>query len=424
MHLKKIKLAVIGLGYVGLPLAVEFGKKYKVVAYDFNKKRINELKAGIDNTLEVGNKKKILSKNILYTYNSKDLSECNFYIVAVPTPIFKNKQPDMSFLKNACKTVGSMINKKDIVVFESTVYPGATEEICIPIIEKHSNLKINQDFYAGYSPERINPGDKTHKLSDIIKVTSGSNSKVAKIIDSFYKSIIKAGTYAAPSIKVAEAAKVIENTQRDLNIALVNELSLIFHKMKIDTKEVLDAAATKWNFLKFSPGLVGGHCIGVDPYYLTYKAEELGYNPKIILAGRNLNNCIGNYVVKELISKMKNKNIKIKDSRILIMGITFKENCPDIRNSQVFKIIKNLKHQGAKVDCFDPWVTSANIKSNYKINLINKIKNNFYDSIVIAVPHKYFLKMGIKKIKKFTKLNNIIYDIKSIFPRSDSDARL
>lgn len=424
MSLSKIKLAIIGLGYVGLPLAVEFGKKTKIVSYDHNSKRISELRAGIDKTLEIKKKNLLLSKKIFFTSNCNNLAKCNFYIVAVPTPIFKNNKPNMNYLKQACKTLGLFLKKNDIVVFESTVYPGATEEVCVPILEKISKLKFNVEFFVGYSPERINPGDKYHKLTDIIKVTSGSTYQTAKTVNALYSSIIKAGTYMAPSIKIAEAAKVIENTQRDLNIALMNELSLIFKKMNIDTGEVLEAAATKWNFLKFKPGLVGGHCIGVDPYYLTHKAKSLGYNPKIILAGRAINNFMPSFIASQLRIKMKEKNINIKKSHILVMGLTFKENCPDIRNSKVFEVIAKLTKLKAKVDCYDPWVNQNNFFADNNVKKLKKIKKNYYDSIVIAVPHKKFLDLGIKNIKKFAKKNNVIYDVKSIFSSKFSDLQL
>jgi UDP-N-acetyl-D-galactosamine dehydrogenase len=424
MNLIGIKLAIIGLGYVGLPLAVEFGKKRKVVAYDSNKKRISELRAGIDKTLEIRNKNFLLSKKIFFTSYSKNLAKCNFYIIAVPTPIFKNKKPNMTYLEQACNAVGLFLKKKDIVVFESTVYPGATEEVCVPILQKISKLKLNDDFFVGYSPERINPGDKHHKLADIIKVTSGSTIQTGITVNALYSSIIKAGTYMAPSIKIAEAAKVIENTQRDLNIAFMNELSLIFKKMNIDTGEVLEAAGTKWNFLKFKPGLVGGHCIGVDPYYLTYKAKSLGYNPKIILAGRAINNFMSSFIVSQLRIKMKEKNINMKKSNILIMGLTFKENCPDIRNSKVFEVIAKLTKLKARVDCYDPWVNQNNLFADNNVKKLKKIKKNYYDSIVIAVPHKKFLDLGIQNIKKFAKKNNVIYDVKSIFSSKLSDLQL
>ena len=424
MNLKKIKLAIIGLGYVGLPLAVEFGKKNKIISYDLNQQRISELKAGVDNTLEIKNKKLLLSKNIFFTNDCRNLVKCNFYIIAVPTPIFENKKPNMNYLKRACKTVGLVLKKKDIVVFESTVYPGATEEVCVPILEEISKLKFNKDFFVGYSPERINPGDKKHKLTDIIKVTSGSNIETAKTVNFVYSSIIKAGTYMAPTIKIAEAAKVIENTQRDLNIALINELSLILKKVKINTNEVLKAAGTKWNFLNFKPGLVGGHCIGVDPYYLTYKAKSLGYHPKVILAGRAINNSMPSFIVSQLRIKMKEKNINMEKSNILIMGLTFKENCPDIRNSKVFKVIEKLTKLKARVDCYDPWVNQNNLFVDNNVKKLKKIKKNYYDSIVIAVPHKKFLDLGIQNIKKFAKKNNVIYDVKSIFSSKLSDLQL
>ena len=424
MNLSRIKLAIIGLGYVGLPLAVEFGKKREVISYDSSQKRISELRDGIDRTLEIKNKKFLLLKKIIFTSFSKDLAKCNFYIIAVPTPIFRNKEPNMTCLKQACRTVGLFLKKGDIVVFESTVYPGATEEVCVPILERISKLKLNYDFFVGYSPERINPGDKYHKLSDIIKITSGSTVQTARTVNALYSSIIKAGTYMASSIKIAEAAKIIENTQRDLNIALINELSLIFNKLNINTQEVLKAAGTKWNFLNFKPGLVGGHCIGVDPYYLTYKARSLGYNPKIILAGRKINNFMSSFIISQLKKKMKEKKINIKNSKILVMGLTFKENCPDIRNSKVFDVISKLIKLNVKVDCFDPWINKNDLFRNINLKELKKIKNNYYDSIIIAVPHKNFLDLGIKNIKKFVKKNNVVYDLKSLFPSKFSDIQL
>ncbi len=423
MKFNKIVIGIIGLGYVGLPLAVSFAKKNQVIGFDSNKKRINDLKNGLDITFEVQKKSIREAKNIIFSNNSKDLKKCNCFIVTVPTPINRIKNPDFSYLVSASKLVGSVLKKGDVAIYESTVYPGATEEICVPILEKKSNLIFNKDFFVGYSPERMNPGDKKHTVSNIIKVTSGSNKETAKFVDKLYRSIVKVGTYKASSIKVAEAAKVIENTQRDINIALINELSLIFNKLNIDTDEVLKAAGTKWNFLRFKPGLVGGHCIGVDPFYLTYKSKKEGYKPKIILSGRHLNDKMSKYVAERLVFSMKKKNIKVKNSKILIMGLTFKENCPDIRNSKIFDLIKELRNYKVNVSVFDPWVNKDQIK-NHKITLVKKLKKNFFDCLVIAVPHKIFAKMGVEKIKKLIKKKNIIFDLKSMFPKKFSNLRL
>ncbi len=423
MYLNKIKIAVIGLGYVGLPLAISFSKKYNVIGYDLDKKRITNLKKGIDETLEVSKKTLSYQSQLKFTHNPKDITECNCYIVTVPTPINKFKKPDVSYLISASHLVGSVLKKGNTVIYESTVYPGATEEICLPVLEKKSKLTFNKDFFIGYSPERMNPGDKIHSVSNIVKVTSGSNKRTTDFVDKLYKSIVKVGTYKSSSIKVAEAAKVIENTQRDINIALMNELSIIFNKLNIDTEEVLKAAGTKWNFLPFRPGLVGGHCIGVDPFYLTFKSKKVGYEPKIILSGRSLNDKMSKYVAKRLTTRMKNTKIKIQNSKVLVMGITFKENCPDIRNSKVFDLIKELKNYKIKITAFDPWVNKNQI-SQHKIKLIKKPKINNYDCVLIAVPHKIFAKMGIKKIKKFTKKNSIIFDLKYLFPKKFSNLRI
>ncbi len=423
MFKKKLKISIVGLGYVGLPLAVSFSKYYKVFGFDLNKYRINNLQKGYDETLEVNKATILKSKNLTFTKNLKDLKECNCHIVTVPTPIDKFNKPDFRNLISASRMIGKILKKNDTIIYESTVYPGATEEICVPILEKNSNLKFNVDFYVGYSPERMNPGDKKHNVENIIKVTSGSNDVTANFVNKLYKSIVKAGTYKASSIKVAEAAKVIENTQRDINISLINELSLIFNKLNIDTEEVLRAAGTKWNFLPFRPGLVGGHCIGVDPYYLTYKSKKLGYNPKIILAGRNLNDNMSTHVANKLFLKMREKKIKIVNSKILIMGLTFKENCPDIRNSKVFDLVKLLKKSKAKISVYDPWV-NIKIKKLKEVNLIKKPKKQYFDCIILAVSHTIFKKMGIKKINNFTKKNHIIFDLKYIFSENLSDLRL
>ncbi len=423
MFKKKLKISIVGLGYVGLPLAVSFSKYYKVFGFDLNKDRINNLQKGYDETLEVNKATILKSKNLTFTKNLKDLKKCNCHIVTVPTPIDKFNKPDFRNLISASRMIGKILKKNDTIIYESTVYPGATEEICVPILEKNSNLKFNVDFYVGYSPERMNPGDKKHNVENIIKVTSGSNEVTANFVNKLYKSIVKAGTYKASSIKVAEAAKVIENTQRDINISLINELSLIFNKLNIDTEEVLRAAGTKWNFLPFRPGLVGGHCIGVDPYYLTYKSKKLGYNPKIILAGRNLNDNMSTHVANKLFLKMREKKIKIVNSKILIMGLTFKENCPDIRNSKVFDLVKRLKKSKAKISVYDPWV-NIKIKKLKEVNLIKKPKKQYFDCIILAVSHTIFKKMGIKKINNFTKKNHIIFDLKYIFSENLSDLRL
>jgi len=430
----KYKISIIGLGYVGLPLAVEFSNQYKVIGYDINSKRISELKLGFDRTFEVKTKKLKKLKNLFFTSNTKDLIDTNIFIVTVPTPVFKNKEPDLSLLAKATKTVGKFLKSGNIVIYESTVYPGTTEEYCVPILENISGLrylcstnkyaKNDKGFYCGYSPERINPADKNHGIKNICKITSGSTPKISNIIDKLYKKIITAGTYKAPSIKVAEAAKIIENTQRDINIALINELAIIFNHLKIDTHSVLKAAATKWNFLQFTPGLVGGHCIGVDPYYLAYKSKLSGYKPKVVLAGRKINDSMGFFVAQCLMKKMNKKNIKLNKSNILIMGLTFKENCSDIRNSRVIDIINKLKKNNCKIDVYDPEADHSKAFLEYQIKLILKIKKNFYDAVVIAVTHNKFKKMGIRKIKKLCKKKHVIYDIKNLFGINNSDIRL
>ncbi len=419
-----LKLAIIGLGYVGLPLATSFGATRKVIGFDTNEERISELKIGTDSTLEVSSKELKGSINLSFSNNIEDIRDCNCYIVTVPTPIDINKKPDLTPLQSATNSIGSILKKGDIVIYESTVYPGATEEIAVPILEALSNLKFNKDFFLGYSPERINPGDKNHRLQSIVKVTSGSTPETAKLIDDLYGSIITAGTHMASSIRVAEAAKVIENTQRDVNIALINELSIIFNKLGIDSEAVFNAAETKWNFLPFKPGLVGGHCIGVDPYYLTYKAQEIGYDPKIILAGRHLNDEMSNYVVDQLTTRMITEEMHLNKSRVLVMGITFKENCPDMRNSKVIDIINGLKKFQVQVDCLDPWVSEKN-KGNFPdINFIDKAANKTYDAIILAVAHKEFCNMDIEEISNLGKEKHLIYDLKYIFPSSETDLRL
>lgn len=418
------KIAVIGLGYVGLPLAVEFGKKYTTTGFDVNAARIEELSSGHDATLEVDEAELKQAMQLSYTTDVEQLKDCNIYIVTVPTPIDEHKRPDLSPLEKASQTVARVLSEGDIVIYESTVYPGATEEVCIPILEQDSGLKFNQDFYAGYSPERINPGDKEHRLTTIKKVTSGSTPEIAVQVDNLYKTIITAGTHKASSIKVAEAAKVIENTQRDINIALINELALIFKRLNIDTEEVLKAAGSKWNFLPFRPGLVGGHCLGVDPYYLTHKAMEVGYHPEIILAGRRLNDGMGKHVTSEVVNLMIKKRISVVDSNILVMGFTFKENCTDIRNTRVVDIVKELQDYHCNIDVYDPWVNKTESKEEYGITPIEQPEQGKYDAIIIAVAHQQFKEMGINLIRKFGKNDYIMYDIKYMLPVEQVDGRL
>ncbi len=426
IKISDLKLAIIGLGYVGLPLAVEFGKKRSVVGFDINEQRIKELKSGHDYTLETSSEELASAKFLSYTADINSLKECNCFIVTVPTPIDEYKRPDLNPLVRASETIGKVLKPNDIVIYESTVYPGATEEDCVPILEKHSGLKYNKKggFFCGYSPERINPGDKEHRITNIKKVTSGSTPEIAQVVDALYKEIIIAGTHPAQSIKVAEAAKVIENTQRDLNIALINELSIIFNKMGIDTEQVLQAAGSKWNFLPFRPGLVGGHCIGVDPYYLTHKAQAIGYHPEIILAGRRLNDGMGAYVASQLIKAMSKKDINPAGAKILLMGFTFKENCPDLRNTRVIDIVTELNDYNCKIDVYDPWADRKEALSEYGIELIEKPQNSSYDAVIIAVAHKQFKDMGAEEIKKLTKTSSVIYDLKYILPISSSDLRL
>ncbi|PWE47444.1 Vi polysaccharide biosynthesis UDP-N-acetylglucosamine C-6 dehydrogenase TviB [Pseudomonas prosekii] len=425
MHqLKNIKLAIIGLGYVGLPLAVEFGKQRSVVGFDINQLRINALNSGHDSTLEVSDAE--MQQAALLTYSSKldDLKSCNTFIVTVPTPIDKYNQPDLTPLIKASETIGKVLKKGDIVIYESTVYPGATEEDCVPVLERVSGLRFNIDFYAGYSPERINPGDKEHRVTTIKKVTSGSTPEVADLVDELYNQIIIAGTHKASSIKVAEAAKVIENTQRDLNIALINELALIFNKMGIDTQAVLEAAGTKWNFLPFRPGLVGGHCIGVDPYYLTHKAQSLGYHPEIILAGRRLNDSMGAYVVSQLVKAMVKRRIHVDGARVLVMGLTFKENCPDLRNTKIIDIIKELAEYNIIVDVLDPWVNATEAQHEYNITPINEPEVGAYDGIILAVAHHQFAELGVDNIRRLGKVDHVLYDLKYLLTAEQSDLRL
>jgi len=422
--MKNKKIAIIGLGYVGLPLAVEFGKKLEVIGFDINKNRIELLKKNNDSTLEITKQEFKDSIHLSFTTNLNDLKDCNIFIVTVPTPIDKHKRPDLTALEKSSETVGAVLKKGDIVIYESTVYPGATEEVCVPILERQSGLIYNKDFYCGYSPERINPGDKNHRIINIKKVTAGSTPEIATEVDELYKKIIVAGTHKAKSIKVAEAAKVIENTQRDINIALINELALIFKKLDIDTEAVLEAAGTKWNFLPFRPGLVGGHCIGVDPYYLTHKANEVGYYPEMILAGRRLNDNMGSYVVDQVSKLMTKKYINIADANILIMGLTFKENCPDLRNSRGVDLVEEFKSFSCNVDVYDPWVNKNQAAEEYKIEPIDKPIKGKYDAIIIAVVHDEFKLLTEKQIRTYGKSNHILYDIKYLLKASETDGRL
>jgi UDP-N-acetyl-D-galactosamine dehydrogenase len=422
--LRNCKLGIVGLGYVGWPLAVEFGKHFKTLGFDIKAARIAELKAGKDSTLESDAAELRAAKHLTYSTSIKDLRTCKVFIATVPTPIDDYKRPDLRPIESASELIGQVLKKGDVVIFESTVYPGCTEEIAVPILERVSGLKFNRDFFAGYSPERINPGDKQHRLPTIKKITSGSTPEVADFVDSLYGAIIKAGTHKASSIRVAEAAKVIENTQRDVNIALINELALIFNRLGIDTEEVLEAAGTKWNFLPFRPGLVGGHCIGVDPYYLTHKAQEIGYHPEMILAGRRINDNMAIYVAEQVAQLMMRKRIHVKGARILMMGLAFKENCPDVRNSKVADVIKELKKYGAKVDVYDRWVDAAEAAHEYGIKPVRKLPKGGYDAIVLAVAHKEFRDMGIDAIRALGKKPHVLYDIKYVFQTSEVDGRL
>lgn len=424
LTLNEIKLAIIGLGYVGLPLAVEFGKYRSVIGFDINKGRIDALKAGHDVTLEVSDDELREASQLSYSADKADLAGCNVFIVTVPTPIDEHKKPDLTPLIKASETIGGVLKKGDIVIYESTVYPGATEEDCVPVLERVSGLKFNQDFYAGYSPERINPGDKEHRVSTIKKVTSGSTPEVADLVDALYAQIITAGTHKATSIKVAEAAKVIENTQRDLNIALMNELAVIFNKMGIDTEAVLQAAGTKWNFLPFRPGLVGGHCIGVDPYYLTHKAQAIGHHPEIILAGRRLNDSMGSYVVSQLVKAMLKRRIHIDGARVLVMGLTFKENCPDLRNTRVVDIVRELSDYNVTVEVFDPWINATEAQHEYGITPVNEPATAAYDGIILAVAHEQFRAMGADNIRKLGKPLHVLYDLKYVLRPEEADLRL
>ena len=424
LNLHKCRIGIVGLGYVGLPLAVEFGKHFDTTGFDVKAGRIAELKAGRDSTLECSKAELKSASRLAFTTDLGALKRCQVFIVTVPTPIDEHKRPDLTPLVKASESVGKVLKKGDVVVYESTVYPGCTEEVCVPILERESGLKFNQDFFAGYSPERINPGDKEHRLTTIKKVTSGSTPEVAQFVDELYSSIISAGTHKASSIRVAEAAKVIENTQRDVNIALINELALIFNRLGIDTEEVLNAAGSKWNFLPFRPGLVGGHCIGVDPYYLTHKAQAIGYHPEMILAGRRLNDNMALYVSDQITKLMASKRIHVNGSRALVLGVTFKENCPDIRNSKVVDVVRELAKSGAAVDIYDPWADNAELKHEYGLRLIRDLKPKRYDAAVVAVAHKEFREMGAEGVRKLCKKSHVLYDIKQVFPATQVDGRL
>ena len=420
----KLSIGVIGLGYVGLPLAVEFGRHFPTLGFDIDQARIAELEGGADSTLEVSAEELAAVEQLDFTSDASRLADCNFYVVTVPTPISRSKRPVLTPLRSASETLAGVLKQGDVVVYESTVYPGATEEFCVPYLEQGSGLKVNEDFFVGYSPERINPGDKEHRLPTILKVTSGSTPEAADFIDSVYAAVVTAGTHRASSIKVAEAAKVIENTQRDVNIALVNELAMIFERLDIDTEEVLLAAGTKWNFLPFRPGLVGGHCIGVDPYYLTYKAEQVGYHPQMILAGRRINDNMGQYVVTQLVKRMIAADISPKSARVLVLGLTFKENCPDLRNTRVVDIVSELESYGAMVDVHDPWVDPAEAKAEYGLDLVLEPDAGAYDAIVIAVGHRQFTALGAQGIRRFGKPTSLVYDIKYVLPQGAADDRL
>lgn len=418
------KIAVIGQGYVGLPLAVEFGKYRQVVGFDINESRIDELTTGIDSTLEVTKEELEQAQQLQFSSNKDDLASCSIYIVTVPTPITDDKTPDLTPLEKASEMLGRYVSKGDIIIYESTVYPGATEEVCLPIVEQVSGLKFNEDFYAGYSPERINPGDKVNTLTKILKITSGSTPEIADEVDALYRSIITAGTHKASSIKVAEAAKVIENTQRDLNIAVINEFAKIFNKLDIDTEEVLNAAGTKWNFLPFKPGLVGGHCISVDPYYLTHKAQEVGYRPEVILAGRRINDGMGEYVASQMVKALSKKSIHIDEARVLIMGFTFKGDCPDVRNTKIVDIINELKEFNVNVDVCDNWADPSEVMEEYGVELTKEPSKNYYDGVILAVDHKEYKDMGLDELRAYAKENHVLYDVKHVFGPNDADIRL
>ena len=424
MKLQDSKIAIIGLGYVGLPLAVEFGKQRSVIGFDINQVRIDELKAGKDSTLEVEPNELVNSKGLDFSSSLDDLNNCNVYIVTVPTPIDEANAPDLTPLEKSSAMLSKVMSKGDIVIYESTVYPGATEEVCIPILEKGSGLVFNIDFYAGYSPERINPGDKVNNLTKIKKITSGSTQEIANFVDALYQSIITAGTHKASAIKVAEAAKVIENTQRDLNIAIINEFAKIFNILNIDTQEVLDAAGTKWNFLPFKPGLVGGHCISVDPYYLTYKAKEVGYQPEVILSGRRINDGMGQYTATQLVKAVSKKKIHIDEAKVLVLGFTFKGDCPDVRNTKIIDMVKELESFNMNVDVYDHWASPGEVKHEYDVDLIPELKQGHYDAIVLAVDHTDYKEWGEEKIRALGKENHVLYDVKYVLPFGQSDLRL
>jgi UDP-N-acetyl-D-galactosamine dehydrogenase len=424
LNLRKCHVAVVGLGYVGLPLAVEFGRRFTTVGFDVKPGRIAQLRAGRDVTLEVTRAELKAARQLSFTSSLKDLRRCDVFIVTVPTPIDEYKRPDLTPLVRASESVGKVLHKGAVVIYESTVYPGCTEEVCVPILERESGLKFNRDFFAGYSPERINPGDKEHRLTTIRKVTAGSTPAVADFVDKLYASIITAGTHRASSIRVAEAAKVIENTQRDVNIALINELALIFNRLGLDTEEVLAAAGSKWNFLPFRPGLVGGHCIGVDPYYLTHKAQEIGYHPEMILAGRRINDNMALYVAGQIMHLMTSKRIHVKGARVVVLGITFKENTPDIRNSKVIDVVRELQKHGARVDVYDPWANARECQHEYGLRPVRTLQPRHYDVAVIAVPHREFRTLGASGVHRLCKKNHVVYDIKHLFPAAAVDGRL
>jgi UDP-N-acetyl-D-galactosamine dehydrogenase len=424
LDLSRIRIGVVGLGYVGLPLAVELGKRYPTVGLDINSARVAELRAGRDSSLEVEPEELAESAHLTYTESVDDLADCNFYVVTVPTPVNDHKEPDLGPLRSASRSVGGVLKSGDIVVYESTVFPGATEEVCVPLLEEASGLRFNEGFYVGYSPERINPGDKTHRLTTIKKVTSGSTPEVAAFVDALYRSVVPAGTHLASSIRVAEAAKVIENTQRDVNIALINELALIFNRLGIDTDEVLAAAGSKWNFLPFRPGLVGGHCIGVDPYYLTHKAQAIGYHPEIILAGRRLNDSMGAYVAERVIKLMLQRGRLSAESRVLVLGLPFKENCPDLRNTRVVDIVAELRDYGLACDVHDPWASAAEAQHEYGLDLLERPPSETYDAIILAVAHREFQALGASRIRAFGRPGAVLYDVKHVLPRDAVDGRL
>ena len=424
LRLRNCRIGVVGLGYVGLPLAVEFGKHFETIGFDVKPQRVAQLRKGHDSTLEVSPEELRAAEQLTFTTDLEQLRRCRVFIVTVPTPIDGYKRPDLSPLVRASESVGAVLGKGALVIYESTVYPGCTEEVCVPILERVSGLKFNRDFFAGYSPERINPGDKEHRLTTIRKVTSGSTPEVAQFVDQLYSAIVSAGTHKASSIRVAEAAKVIENTQRDVNIALINELALIFNRLGIDTEEVLNAAGSKWNFLPFRPGLVGGHCIGVDPYYLTHKAQEIGYHPEMILAGRRLNDNMSLHVAAQITALMAAKRIHVKGARVLMLGITFKENCPDIRNSKVADVVRELRKQGARVEVYDPWANPAECRHEYGLNPVRALKPNRYDAVVVAVAHRQFRELGARGVRRLCRRRHVLYDIKHVFPAAAVDGRL